>query len=217
MKIGLVMAFSIVGLMVLSTILAYIDDRLFPGQMMLRHASKGFPGVANGSLYVNLLLLPFVVYLAGLYSHQWSGSYKAAAIIIGMGVAVYAFTQIYQTGLHDDAWAGAGEMHPAGLAAMACAGIAIAALILFYMFSSVDRAHVLMIGILLLFYVPVANHLPLNVLNEAYHFIWCPRIFAEETRPMQILISGVIGVAVLTGAKSLFPEAWWSLAKGLLT
>lgn len=217
MKPELAMALSSVVLMALASILAYVDNRLFPGQMMVHHATRGYPGVANGSLYVNILVMSFVMYCMGLYWHQWTGGYKAVAIVVGMGFAIYAFMQIYRTGLHDDAWAGAGEMHPAGMVAMFYTGIVLAVSILFYVFSSVDRNHVWVIGALLLIYVPVANHLPLNALNEAYQFIWCPRIFAEEARPWKIFVGGEIGVGVLTGAKLLFPQSWWSLVVKLLS
>lgn len=216
MKPELTLALSGVVLMALASILAYADNRLFPGQMMIHHAAKGYPGVANGSLYMNALVMPFVMYHMGLYWHQWTGGYKAVAVVVGMGFAIFAFVKIYRMGLRDDAWAGAGEVHPAGMVAMFYAGIVLAVSILFYVFSSVDRTHVWIIGALLLVYVPVANHLPLNALNEAYQFVWCPRVFTVEARPWKIFIGGEAVVVALSGAKLLLPESWWSFAVRLL-
>ncbi|MHB8710007.1 MAG: hypothetical protein ACYC6X_00405 [Minisyncoccota bacterium] len=202
------MAFLSVFLMVIAAILAHVDNRWLPGQMMLQHSAKGIPGIANGAWWGNLFLMSPILFLIGFYAEQWSRQEVLATLIIGAVVGSYAFLRVYRFGLHDDAWAGAGEVHPAGVVAMVYTAGLLAAFILFYVCSNVERAHVLIIGVLLVLYLPLANHLVLDFLNGAQHFVWCPQIFKEEVRPMIIMRGGLIFATVITTGKFLFPDRW---------
>ena len=88
----------------------------------------------------------------------------------------------------------------------------LAAFILFYVFSKAERMDVVVIGVLLLFYIPAANHLVLDFFNKLNAFIWCPDVFTAEERPMKILINGVCFAVGITAVKLLFPGSWWSSA-----
>lgn len=209
MRPELVMAASSVCLMLLATLLVYIDNRLLPGQMTAHHAEKGFPGIANGALPGNIVLLSAVLYIVGSYWGQWSRESREIALFIGTALSLCAFLFVYRRGLHDDAWAGAGEIHPAGVVAVIYTAGVIAALILFYAFSSVESADVWTVGVLLILYLPLANHVVLNFINERRHFAWCPRIFEEETRPMDTFVNGAVFVTVMTAMKLTFPSAWF--------
>ena len=202
------MTFSGIGLMALTMLLAYVDNRLFPGQMIAHHAAKGFPGIANGALWGNLFLMSFAVFLIGLCWDQWSRGNITVSLVLGTALSFYAFVFVYRTGLHDDAWAGAGEIHPAGIIAMIYTAGLIAAFILFYVFSSVERTYVWIIAGLLILYLPLANHVVLNFFNELQHFVFCPQIFKEEVRPLIIMRGGLIFVAAITSLKLFFPKAW---------
>ncbi len=208
MKYGIVMGVSSVLFMAVAALLAYANNRWFPGQMMLHHSAKGIPGFANGAWWGNLFLMSPILFLIGFCAEQWSWQKVGATLIIGIIVSLYAFLQVYRFGLHDDAWAGAGEIHPAGAVVMVYTAGLLAAFILFYVCSSTERAHVLIIGVLLVLYLPLANHLVLNFLNWVQHFIWCPQIFKEEVRPMIIMRGGLIFATVITTAKLLFPNRW---------
>ena len=206
---SLTVALFSVSLMLFATALAYIDKRLLPSQMMKYRAIRGFPALSNGALWGNIFLMPWVFYLAGDYRGQWTLGERETSLFIGAIVTFYMFKVVYKNGRFDDAWAGAGEIHLAGGAAMVYGTLLIMTLILFYVFSNAKRADIWIVGVLLLLYVPLANHWVLNTLNEWRGFIWCPSVFAEEERPMKILVRAEAGVIVITAAKLLFPGVWW--------
>ncbi|HUY05248.1 MAG TPA: hypothetical protein VMV62_00820 [Candidatus Paceibacterota bacterium] len=208
MESGLLMALSSVGMMLLSLSLAYFDNRLFPGQMMMHHAAKGFPGIANGALWGNLMLMPFVFYIIGPYWDHGNPDVARSAIILGTVLSLYAFLFVYRNGLQDDAWAGKGEIHPAGIVAMVYSAMLIAAFIVFYVYSDAKRTDIWTIWYLLALYFPLANHLVFDALNERYGFVWCPRIFAEEARPMLMFAIGELFITLVTALKLAFPKPW---------
>ena len=208
METRLVIALSSVGLMLLTFVLAHFDHRLLPEQMMDYHAKKGYPAVSNGSLWGNLFLMPFVVYVIWSYSAQWTAPEIKAAAWAGLALASCAFVFGYRTGKFDDALAGAGLMHPAGVVAMLYTAGLIATFILFCFFTKAESKDVWIVGVLLLAYIPIANHLVLNLLNEHLHFSWCPQIFKEEGRPMKILIRGELIAAAVIAVKLYIPKVW---------
>lgn len=208
MNSGLIMALSGAGMMLLSMLLAYLNNRLLPRQMMYYHAAKGFPALANGALWGNLVLIPFIFYIIGPYWSRGNPEVARSAIILGTVLSLYAFLFVYRNGRHDDAWAGAGEIHPAGIVAMFYTAGLFASFILFYIYSRADRSDIWAIETLLALYLPLANHLVLDELNARYAYVWCPQIFAEERRPFIIFIAGEVLAVILTALKLVFPGAW---------
>lgn len=176
--------------------------------MIDHHATIGFPGIANGALWGNVLLMPFAIFIIGSYWDQWSREGMVIAFSAGALLAFFAFTVFYRYGLHDDAWAGADEIHPAGIVAMVYTAGLVAGFILFYAYSDAKLEDVWIITGLLALYMPVANHLVLDALNGYRQFVWCPQIFKEETRPLLIFVWGEVFVAGITALKLFFPKAW---------
>lgn len=202
MKIGLVMAYASVLLMLVATVLAWTDDMLLPSDMMRKGYKVGFPLVANGAIWGNFILISAVLYFIGMYSWQWSTRSIEGALIIGMTVSWGLFYFVYLEGKFPDALAGGGRpISPAGWVTMLYSGVVIAAILLFYVWTSATRMDVLAVGILLFFYIPVANHAVLGWLNSLYSWPWCPRIFAEESTPLRFIIGGEIAVVVATAIK----------------
>lgn len=200
---GFFMASASVWLMVLVIVLAHIDEMLLPWQFT-KHYNVGFPLVANGAIWGNLVLLSIALYFIGSYAWQWDGKEIGAALVLGLVVSYSLFHFVYLKGMFPDALAGGGRpISPAGWVVVLYSGLVYGVIVLFYLRTSATPADILIIGGLLLLYVPVANHAVLGWLNGLYSWPWCPRIFAEEATPLRFIIGGEVLVVVATAVKLL--------------
>lgn len=202
MKIGMGMALwsaiymlSVIGLMLL-------DGKFLPSQM----GKIGLPGIANGSIWANLILISMVLYIVGPYTDFWSNESIFYALIGGMLVSWLLYFYVYQHGKYDD-----GLAHPLSLAGVlffTYGGVMYAAITLFYLRSSADWSDILKIGVLLFFYVLIANHAVLKLFDDLRTSLRCPDFFREESSPKQFIIWGEVFMVVLTAAKLRFPNPW---------
>ena len=203
MSSGTVMALLSVGLMVLVVVLATVDDMLLPSQMMQQY-KVGFPLIANGAIWGNLVILSAALYVIGAYSDQWSGKEILVILVLGMAISYALFHFVYLQGKFPDALAGGGRpISPAGWVTMLYSGAVIAAILLFYFRTNATYFDIVIVGILLAMYIPIANHLVLEWLNNLYYFVWCPDVFAEESTPLYFIIGGELLVVAGTVVKML--------------
>lgn len=198
---GFFMALTSVCLMILAVVLTNNDEMLWPWQFT-KHYNVGFPLVANGAIWANLVLLSIALYFIGAYWGQWNNKEIWIALVIGLAVSYALFHFVYLKGKFPDALAGGGRpISPAGWVVVLYSGIVYAAILLFYFRSSAEWTDVVWVGVLLALYIPVANHAVLGFLNSWYSWPWCPRIFAEEASPLRFIIGGEALVVVATGVK----------------
>lgn len=189
--------------MILVIVLMILDRKFLPSQM----GKVGLPGIANGSIWANLVLISMVLYVIGPYTEFWSKANIVDALIAGMLVSWYLYFRVYQRGKYDD-----GLAHPLSLAGVlffTCGGAMYAAIALFYLRSSADWNDILEIGVLLLLYVPIANHAVLYLFDDLRTSLRCPDFFREESSPKQFIIWGEVFLVALTAAKLRFPNPWW--------
>ena len=205
MEIGLIMALSSVAIVLAAAVLAYFNGTLLPKQMMMMYPSGfSFSFIANGAMWGNLVLISLVLFVIGKYADEWSGKEIVAALVLGIVVSYALFHFVYLNGKFPDSLAGGGRpISPAGWLMMAYGGVVIAIIILFYFHSNATQMDITVIGILLILYILVANHVVLSWLDSLYSFPWCPAIFTEESTPLWFIIGGDILVAVATAVKLL--------------
>lgn len=195
------MALTSVSLMGVVIFLADDDRMLWPTQMTERYPI-GFPLAANGAIWGNMILISAALYVIGTYSDQWGKKDLLLALILGGTITYALFEHVYLKGKFPDALAGGGRpISPAGRMAMLHMTFTIAAIVLFYFHITATKADVLIIGALLIIYIPVANHAVLGWLNSMFAYPWCPRIFAEESTPMYFIIGGEFLVVAATVLK----------------
>lgn len=203
MEIGMVMAGWSIFSMLLVIVLMFFDGKFLPSQM----GKIGLAGIANGAIPANLVLISMVLYIVGPYTEFWSKANIVDALIGGMLVSWYLYFRVYQRGKYDD-----GLAHPLSLAGVVFfiyGGAMYAAIALFYLHSSADWSDILKIGVLLLLYVPTANHAVLNLFDDLRTSLRCPDFFREESSPKQFIIWGEVFMVTLTAAKLRFPNPWW--------
>jgi hypothetical protein len=193
--------------MSLVLILAFFDGMLLPAQMAGRY-KIGFPAVANGAIWGNLILLSAALYLIGAYRGQWSSQEIGTALGFGIAISYGLFEFVYLKGKFPDALAGGGkDISPAGWVMLIYSAGVYAAIGLFYLRTNATLGDVLVVAGLLTLYIPVANHAVLGWLNSTYSWPWCPRIFAEESSPLFFIVGGEILVVLATVVK-LDPPLW---------
>jgi hypothetical protein len=167
--------------MAIVAILAFVDGKFFPSQMMLKHGIKiGFPLIGSGAFWGNLFFLSMVAHTIGEYDLQWSIGQVVAALFVGGLLSFFAFRFVYMQGEYPDALAGDNQISLAGVVMAIYTALATAALILFLFCTTPGMADIVLVGLMLLFYIPIANNMLLDHLHEAFHFEWCPPIFKEE-------------------------------------
>lgn len=202
MSASVIMALLSVCLVLVAAFLAYLDGMLLPSHMMERRRyTLGFPFVANGAVWGNLILLSPALYIIGKYESGWSDGAMSLAFSVGMGASWAMFQFVYLQGKFPDSLAGRGRVSPAGFVMLLYSGAVVAAIGLFYLFSHPTPEDVIRVGILLALYIIVANHVPLDFLNKQYFFPWCPDIFAEEKTPLLIIIGSGALLATATAFK----------------
>lgn len=203
MESGLVMARMSFLLMCVVLLLSWLDDMLLPSQMITQRLYNiGFPAVANGAIWANLVLLSIALYFIGAYWEQWSSKEIWLAVVIGLAISYALFQFVYLQGKFPDALAGGGRpISPAGWVMVFYSGLVYAAIGLFYFRTSANVTDVLIVAGILVLYLPIANHAVLGWLNSYYSFPWCPRIFAEETSPLRFIIGGEVLVVGATAVK----------------
>lgn len=203
MESGIVMARMSVLLMFAVLLLAWLDGMLLPSQRPA--AGLWFPAIANGAIWANLVLLSVALYHIGRYWWQWNFEEVLLAFVVGLAVSFALFYFVYQRGKFPDALAGGGRpISPAGWVMVLYSGIVYAFIALFYLRASATAADVVLVGVLLAAYIPIANHAVLGWLNSLFSFPWCPRIFAEESTPLRFILGGEALVIVATGLKLLW-------------
>lgn len=188
--------------MVLVIGLMLFDGKFLPSQM----GKVGLAGLANGAIPANLVLMSVVLYIVGPYTDFWSKTSIVDALIAGMLVSWFLYFFVYQHGKYDD-----GLAHPlssAGVLFFIYGGAVYGAIALFYLRSSADWSDILSIGVLLFFYILVANHAVLYLFDDLRTSLRCPDFFREESSPKQFIIWGEIVVVVVTAAKLRFPNPW---------
>ena len=167
-----------------------------PNQMTTRYP-VGFPFIANGGMWGDLIIVSMVLYIIGGYVDRWSFQWVLAALLIGMAVSWAMHDLVYLKGRFPDSLAGGGrELSSAGMLHVLYFGTVLAAILLFF-FNKAEFGDVLAVSILLSLHIMVANHIPLKFVQDAYHFSWCPNVLDEESSSWRILLSAeaVLGVA----------------------
>ncbi len=196
METGTLLARWCIFSMLLVIALMLLDGKFLPSQMS---GKVWLPGSANGAIWANLVLLPPALYIIGAYADQWGTREVTVALLAGMTISWLLFFLVYQHGEYDD-----GLSHPLSLAGVLfflCGGAIYAALGLFFFCTRATAFDVLAVGALLLFYVPVANHLALDWLDKLYAWVWYPPLFATEKTPLRFIIGGDALVVVSTIVK----------------
>ena len=200
MKSELAITFFSVCLFLFGAWLSYLDGMFLPSQMVKKYP-MGFPFIANGAMWGNLIFISLVLYVAGKYEREWSGIEMQVAFLVGVVASYLMFHFVYQQGKFPDALAGAKQMRLAGWVMVLYSGVAVTIIGLFYFYSHPTAADVVTVGVLLALYIVAANHVPLAWLNGWYHFPWCPDIFAEEKTPLLIMGGSGILLAGVTAIK----------------
>jgi len=204
MGIEMIVVLTSVSWLILAGLLAHWDCMFWPSQMQGLRYPEGFPFVANGAVWGNLLIIPFVLFIVGKYADEWNGRAIYGMLALGMMLSYSVFQFVYLRGKFPDSLAGGGlPISTAGWMMMIYTGAVLAALGLFYFFSKPTPSDILWVLILLAVYIPIANHLPLQYLRKYYYMPWCPNVFAEETSPLRFIIGGEIAVVVVTIIKLL--------------
>jgi hypothetical protein len=173
-------------LVFLAASFACIDGMFSPSQMTKLYP-VGFPFAANGATWGSFFFLSPALYIIGRHSSEWKVANVALIAFLGVVAMVLVFHLVVLNGKFPDSLAGGGRpISPAGWVMIIDWGLTLAAIFLFYFFSSPTATEVLEVGGLLVLYVVAANHIPLWFLNNHYHFLWCPQIFQEESTPLFI-------------------------------
>lgn len=196
MEIGTVLAVvNVVSLLCIAG-LAYMDGMLLPSQMVKRYP-LGFPLVANGSFWANLVIMTMILYRIG--SHlSWTGKQGLISILLGIPVS-FLLHRMYLKGKFPDALAGAGRISPAGIVHALYTGVVIVpALVVFYVFNRTSNEYAIDMGVLLSLWVLIANHLPLHFMRKTAQWPWCPEIFKEERRPLLLQTAGIFLIIAVT-------------------
>ena len=205
METKLVLTVSSICLMIIVFALAWFDGMLFPSQM-LKQYSVGFPAIANGSIWGNMVIMTVIIYIVGNYINQWNGTDMAMALIAGLAVMWVLFEIVYPRGRFPDALVGGGKpISPAGIVMMLYGTVVLAFLLLFYFRTSPMPFDAVVVGALLLAYIIAANHLPLALLNNTYYFVWCPDVFTEESSSRNFIVGEMLLVGILTWWKTKAP------------
>lgn len=205
METGIVMARWSALITIIVMVLMLMEGTFLPSQM----GKIALPGIGNGSLWANLVLMSATLYLIGPYTEHWTAQDVAVGLILGMVVSWLLFFFVYQNGKYDD-----GLSHPLSLAGVLFfiyGGAVYAAIGLFYLRSNVEWRDVVLVGVLLALYIPIANHAMLGWVNSWGYFEWSsqyPRIFDEESSPTYFIGGGMTLMALLTGAKLLSRGPW---------
>lgn len=187
MSLSLILALSSVTAIFAAAFLAYQDGMLFPSQMMERYP-VGFPFIANGGMWGDLLFVTPALYFIGKHANEWDSEEVWLALLAGLATSLAMHYFVYLKGALPDSLAGGGRpISPAGWIHVGYFAIAIALIGLFYFCSAPTRSDVMVVGILLTLHIVVANHVPFHYLSEIYHFSWCPTIFGNESQPLWIL------------------------------
>lgn len=200
MSARLVMALSSVGLVVAAAVLSYFDGMFLPSQMMQRYP-VGFPFIANGGMWGDLIFVSAALYVIGKYASAWTGPQVLMMLIAGCTMSAMMHYFVYLQGSYPDSLAGGGRpLSPAGWVHVLYFGLAMAAILLFYFCSHPAKEDVIVVGILLALHIVIANHVPLNFLNERLFFPWCPAIFEKEASSLRIV---GIALALLAGVTAM--------------
>ena len=198
MSNGSLMALWSVVTMSAVIFLMWLSGTFLPAQM----GRVSLPGIANGSIIANLVLMSAVLYFIGQYSDQWSKTDITMWQYVGMLVSWLLYWYVYRHGKYDD-----GLTHPlslAGIIFLIYGGAMYTAIGLFYFRTTATLTDIAIVGALLLLYVPVANHAVLGWLNSWSYFnwtSWCPRLFAEESSPAYFILGGDLLVVIATVLK----------------
>lgn len=194
--------------MLAAALLSCLDGTFLPSQMAAKHHGYSFSFVANGATWGNIVLLSIALYFIGSYSDQWDRDEISVAFFLGGLISLVLFIFVYRNGKFPDSLAGAENISPAGWVVVIYTGLVYAALGLFYFYSKVSSNDAIIVGVLLFFYVLVANHVVLAYLNGYYYFPWCPDIFAEESSPLLFIIGGEFLVVATTVVKTGLWGKW---------
>ncbi len=205
MSIGLMLALSSVLLVLVEAGLTYLDGMFLPSQMVLRYPI-GFPFIANGGMWGDLLFVTPAVYIIGKYHEQW-GVWLLPALIIGVAASYAMHHFVYLKGALPDSLAGGGRpISPAGWIHVAYFGIGLALIGLFYFCGTATTNDVIWVGILLALHIIVANHVPFYYIAKHYNFAWCTTIFDTEAAPLRILVTAMILLGVATTFKIFWAQ-----------
>ena len=200
---GFVLALISVALVLVGAGFAYMDRMFLPSQMVERYP-RGFPFIANGAMWGNLVLISLVLFVMGKYEGKWGGTETMLAFSVGMVISFAMFYFIYSRGKFPDSLAGGCRpISLAGWTQVFYFGWVLAAIFLFYFCSHATTKDVVRVGVLLAVYIIVANHVPLHYVRKWSYMPWCPRIFPGESSPLRIIICGEILVTVATIIKLL--------------
>lgn len=200
MSFELTVALGSVFLVLVMVAFADAGDMLSPKQMVKRYP-VGFPLVANGTAWGELLVLPWAIFIIGKYREQWDDVSLWIAGGLGLLVSI-GMHAAYRLGKYPDALAGggrgissAGYVHAVYFAAM------FALVFLFFCFTKMPlygesgsdaNWDTLAVSGLLFVHLVLAHHVPLNFLNKRYRFVWCPNIFTEESAPLQRFWASIV-------------------------
>lgn len=200
MQSNTLLALFSAGIMLLVMAISWASGTLLPSQRVMKDANDvWFPVIANGATLGNLVIMSFVMYFIGAYLEQWRGKDIVLALLLGILVSYMLWHFVYQNGKYPDGLAK--PLSLAGEILMVYGGATFAVIGLFYFCSKPTSFDIILVGILLALYIPIANHAVLGWLNNAYYFVWCPDIFVKESSPLQFIIWGEVAVFVATVLK----------------
>lgn len=207
MSSSLILALSSVVAIFVEIFLAYQDEMLFPGQMAAKGYPIGFPLIANGGVWGDLLFVTPALFIIGKYTEKWSFLEMVGAFAISMAVSYAMHHFVYLKGTLPDALAGGGRpISPAGWVHVMYFATALTLIVLFYVANRAMTSDIVVIGVLLFLHIIVANHVPFHFINQHYNFTWCHDIYANEANPLQIIfwagsLLGIVTLAKLSWVK----------------
>lgn len=202
MSWSLILALSSATAVLCAATLSYYDGTLFPWQMMTKYPGFSFSFIANGAMWGDLFLVTSALYVIGKYAGKWTDGEMLLALVVAFAVSAAMHYFVYLQGKLPDSLAGGGRpISPAGWIHVVYFGGALAAIELFYVRSQATTSDVIVVSALLFLHLIVANHIPLQLLNNRYHFRWCPSSIAWESSSLYTTIGACSLLTVVTGLK----------------
>lgn len=188
-------------------LLAYTSNMLYPEQMRQKypHCRIFLPSIFHGGLLGDVVLWPFLVgSIVGYHWQEWSALQVIGFGMFGLLLSAIMHWVYTKTPFPDLAWKVEGMTPPAWSHYFFMAWPGFAILGLFFFCSSVTRMEVSVVSIICLFHIIAGNHIPLGLVNETYHFDWCPPFLDSS-----VSFISVAGVAVLLVLLSFHAAGVW--------
>jgi hypothetical protein len=204
MQNELLMVFWSIGYVVVMAVLAYGGKMFWPSQMQMKGHPKGFPFVANGTVWGMFIFGSIIFYITTPYVLECTLYARIVVSLVGIFVGILLFYCFYRQGKFPDSLAGAGVLHPAGFVAALYFGTLMEFVALFYLRTSHPKTEdVLWVWFLLGMFIFMANHIPLHYIRKYTYMPWCPNVLAEESRPLLLFAGQELLVAMISIVKLL--------------